>query len=197
MPYVFFDATYCKARVAGRVVSRRVVGATGVSADGRREVLGLDVGDSESEDFWTEFLLGLRDRGLHGVQLVISDAHRGLTNAIGAVFAGAAWRRCRVHFMRGMHLPRRTALLRLASCVLIETHDGWQVSDRYVSEASMAQLTPPAPTAVEPRRDTAEEVNRHRRPQDGMVSTNSQSNMRMSDTTPRGAPGHCGVSAQR
>jgi putative transposase len=100
MPYVFLDATYCKARVNGRVVSRAVVIATGVSADGRREVLGCDVGDSESEDFWTEFLRGLRDRGLHGVQLVISDAHRGLTNAIGTVCAGAAWQRCRVHFMR-------------------------------------------------------------------------------------------------
>src|SRR4051794_38620905 len=91
MPYVFLDATYCKARVGGRVVSRAVVIATGVSADGRREVLGCDVGDSESEEFWTEFLRSLRDRGLHGVQLVISDAHRGLTNAVGAVCAGAAW----------------------------------------------------------------------------------------------------------
>jgi putative transposase len=100
MPYVFLDATYCKARVNGRVMSRAVVIATGVSADGRREVLGVDVGDSETDDFWTEFLRGLRDRGLHGVQLVISDAHRGLTNAIGTVCAGAVWQRCRVHFMR-------------------------------------------------------------------------------------------------
>lgn len=100
MPYVFLDATYCKARINGRVVSRAVVIATGVTADGRREVLGCDVGDSENEDFWTEFLRSLRDRGLHGVQLVISDAHRGLVNAIGVVCAGAAWQRCRVHFMR-------------------------------------------------------------------------------------------------
>src|SRR6266568_1191841 len=99
-PYVFLDATYCKARVNGRVVSRAVVIATGVPADGRREVLGVDVGDSENEDFWTEFLRGLRERRLHGVQLVISDAHRGLTNAIGTVCAGAAWQRCRVYFMR-------------------------------------------------------------------------------------------------
>lgn len=62
VPYVFLDATYCKARVGGRVVSRAVVMATGVTADGRREVLGVDVGDSETEDFWTEFLRGLRDR---------------------------------------------------------------------------------------------------------------------------------------
>ena len=99
-PYVFLDATYCKARVNKRVVSQAVVIATGVSADGRREVLGCAVGDSETEDFWTEFLRGLRDRGLAGVQLVISDAHRGLTNAVTAVIAGAAWQRCRVHFMR-------------------------------------------------------------------------------------------------
>jgi putative transposase len=250
-PYVFLDATYCKARVNGRVVSRAVVIATGVTADGHREVLGVDVGDSENEDFWTEFLRSLRDRGLHGVQLVISDAHRGLTNAIGTVCAGAAWQRCRVHFMRNAlakvskghaemvaaairtifsqptgpgvrdhvevvaatleqqfpnvaallrdareditafadfpeahwrkiwstnplerlnkEVKRRTdvvgifpddaSLLRLSACVLIETHDEWQVSDRrYLSEASMAQLTPPAPTAIEPHTDTTEEV---------------------------------------
>jgi transposase-like protein len=250
-PYVFLDATYCKARVAGRVVSRAVVIATGVTADGHREVLGCDVGDSETEEFWTEFLRGLRDRGLHGVQLVISDAHRGLTNAIGVVCAGAAWQRCRVHFMRNAlakvskghaemvaaairtiftqptgtgvrshveivattldaqfpavaqllrdtkaditafadfpethwrkvwstnplerlnkEVKRRTdvvgifpddaSLLRLSSCVLIEAHDEWQVCDRrYLSEASMAQLTPPAPTALEARHDDQPEV---------------------------------------
>jgi putative transposase len=246
-PYVFLDATYCKARIGGRVVSQAVVIATGVTADGHREVLGVDVGDSETEDFWSEFLRSLRDRGLHGVQLVISDAHRGLVNAISAVCAGAAWQRCRVHFMRnalakvskghaemvaaairtiftqptgpgvrehvevvaGMleaqfpivaellrdareditafadfpeahwrkiwstnplerlnkEVKRRTdvvgifpdaaSLLRLAACVLIETHDEWQVSERrYLSEASMAQLTPPPPTALEGRHDT-------------------------------------------
>ena len=99
-PYVFLDATYCKARINHRVVSQAVVIATGVSADGRREVLGCDVGDSETEAFWTEFLRGLRDRGLGGVQLVISDSHRGLTNAAAAVLQGASWQRCRVHFMR-------------------------------------------------------------------------------------------------
>jgi len=99
-PYVFLDATYCKARVNKRVVSQAVVIATGVSADGRREVLGCAVGDSETEAFWTEFLRDLRDRGLGGVQLVISDSHRGLTNAVSTVLQGAAWQRCRVHFMR-------------------------------------------------------------------------------------------------
>ena len=101
-PYVFLDATYCKVRLAGRVVSQAVVIATGVSADGRREVLGCATGDSETEAFWTEFLRDLRDRGLGGVQLVISDAHRGLVNAIGAGFQGSSWQRCRVHFMRNV-----------------------------------------------------------------------------------------------
>jgi len=250
-PYVFLDATYCKARVNRRVVSRAVVIATGVAADGRREVLGCDVGDSENEVFWTDFLRGLRDRGLGGVQLVISDSHRGLTNAIGTVLTGAAWQRCRVHFMRNVlarvgkgqaemvaaairtvfaqptpdtvrdavgtvadtlnrqfpavammlrdareeitafadfpqahwrkiwstnplerlnkEVKRRTdvvgifpddpSLLRLASCVLIEAHDEWQVSDRrYLSEASMALLTPPAPTALPARTTDPGEV---------------------------------------
>lgn len=245
-PYVFLDATYCKARVGGRVVSRAVVIATGVTADGHRTVLGVSVGDSETEEFWTDFLRGLRDRGLAGVQLVASDAHRGLTASIAQVLSGAAWQRCRVHFMRNAlakvakghtemvaaairtiftqptgplvrdhvdltadllrerfpavadlldqakadltafadfpeahwrkiwstnplerpnkEVKRRTdvvgifpndqALLRLAACVLIEHHDEWQVSDRrYLSEASMAQLTPPAPTELEARRD--------------------------------------------
>lgn len=101
-PYVFLDATYCKARVNRRVVSQAVVIATGVTADGRREVLGFDVGDSEDGAFWTAFLRSLKARGLGGVQLVISDAHTGLKQAIGSVFLGAAWQRCRVHFLRNV-----------------------------------------------------------------------------------------------
>jgi putative transposase len=101
-PYVFVDATYCKVRTGGRVVSQAVVIATGVTADGRREVLGHAVGDSETEQFWTQFLRRLRDRGLSGVQLVVSDAHRGLRTAIATVLQGAAWQRCRVHFMRNV-----------------------------------------------------------------------------------------------
>jgi putative transposase len=239
-PYVFLDATYCHSRIGGdahgkggRVASRAVVIATGVRADGHREVLGSDVGDSEDEVFWTDFLRSLRARGLAGVQLVISDAHSGLKKAITKVLSGASWQRCRVHFMRNAlarvpkgqaewvaaairtifaqpdadlvraqvetvaaslqaqlplvatllrearedltafagfppaHwrkiwstnpverlnrevkrrtdvvgiFPNDTALLRLASCVLIEAHDEWQVSDRrYLSEESMAEL---------------------------------------------------------
>jgi putative transposase len=96
-PYVFLDATYCKARVDHRVVSQAVIVATGVSADGHREVLGFEVGDSEDGAFWTAFLRSLKTRGLSGVQLVISDAHAGLKNAIASVLLGASWQRCRVH----------------------------------------------------------------------------------------------------
>ncbi len=84
-PYVFLDATYCKARVNRRVVSQAVVIATGVAADGRREVLGFAVGDSEDGAFWTQFLRSLKARGLGGVQLVIADAHLGLRHAVSAV----------------------------------------------------------------------------------------------------------------
>jgi putative transposase len=101
-PYVFLDATYIKGRVRGRVVSRAVVIATGVTATGDREVLGIDVGDSEDGAFWTAFLKGLRARGLSGVKLVISDHHLGLKAAIAAVFLGSSWQRCRVHFMRNV-----------------------------------------------------------------------------------------------
>ena len=108
-PYVFLDATFCKARVGGdrrgrgsRVAAQAVVIATGVSADGRREVLGFDVGDSEAGAFWTAFLRSLKTRGLAGVQLVISDAHTGLKAAVGATLLGASWQRCRVHFGRNL-----------------------------------------------------------------------------------------------
>jgi putative transposase len=110
-PYVFLDATYLKGRVGGQVVSRAVVVATGVTATGDREVLGVAVGDSEDGAFWTAFLQGLRARGLAGVQLVISDHHLGLKAAIASVFIGAAWQRCRVHFMRNVlgRVPRASA----------------------------------------------------------------------------------------
>jgi transposase-like protein len=97
-PYVFLDATYCKARVNRRVISQAVVIATGVAADGHREVLGFAVGDSEDGAFWTAFLRTLKARGLAGTQLVIADAHTGLKAAISAVLLGASWQRCRVHW---------------------------------------------------------------------------------------------------
>jgi putative transposase len=101
-PYVFLDATYGKARVNHQIVSQAVVIATGITADGQREILGFAVGDSENKVFWTEFLRSLRARGLSGVRLVVSDAHTGLIAAIRMVFLGAAWQRCRVHFVRSV-----------------------------------------------------------------------------------------------
>jgi putative transposase len=96
-PYVYLDATYCKARVQHQIVSRAVVIATGITEDGGREVLGVMVGDSETEVFWTEFLRHLRERGLTGVRLVIGDHHLGLVKAIRKVMLGSAYQRCRVH----------------------------------------------------------------------------------------------------
>jgi len=98
-PYLWLDATYVKVREAGRIVSVAVTVAVGVNGDGRREVLGLAVGPSEAETFWTEFLRSLTRRGLRGVKLVISDAHEGLKTAVSKVLH-ATWQRCRVHFMR-------------------------------------------------------------------------------------------------
>ena len=110
-PYVFLDATFVKGRVRGRVVSRAIVVATGVTAQGDREVLGVDIGDTEIGAFWNAFLRSLRARGLAGVQLVISDHHAGLVSAIGSVMVGAAWQRCRVHFMRNVlaKVPKASA----------------------------------------------------------------------------------------
>ncbi len=99
-PYIWLDATYLKVRQNGRVVSMAVVIAIGVTAEGRREVLGLDVGPSEEEAFWQQFLRGLVERGLTGVRLVVSDAHAGLKRALTAILQGASWQRCRVHFVR-------------------------------------------------------------------------------------------------
>jgi putative transposase len=100
-PYVWLDATYVKARRNGRIVSVAVIIAVGVNGDGRREVLGMAIGASEAETFWTDFLRTLARRGLRGVKLVISDAHEGLKAAVAKVL-NASWQRCRIHFMRNV-----------------------------------------------------------------------------------------------
>jgi putative transposase len=111
-PYVYLDATYLNVRNhTGQVVSMAVVVATGIAADGSREVLGLDVGDSEDETFWRGFLTALKQLGLHGVRLVISDQHSGLVKALKRSFQGAGHQRCRVHFARNLlaHVPKSHA----------------------------------------------------------------------------------------
>jgi transposase-like protein len=100
-PYLWIDATYVKVRQAGRIVSVAVIVAVGVNSDGRREVLGLEIGPSEAETFWTAFLRKLARRGLRGVKLVISDAHEGIKAAVSKVLS-TTWQRCRVHFMRNV-----------------------------------------------------------------------------------------------
>jgi len=101
-PYVWFDATYEKVRQGARIVSQAAVVAVGVRDTGEKSVLGLAIGASETEAFWLEFCRSLSRRGLSGVQLVISDAHEGLRSALSQVFAGAAWQRCKVHFLRNV-----------------------------------------------------------------------------------------------
>jgi transposase-like protein len=98
-PYLWLDATYLKQREGGRIVSVAAIVAVAVNTDGKREIVGLHIGPSEAETFWSTFLKGLLRRGLHGVKLVISGAHEGLKAAIRRVFS-ASWQRCRVHWMR-------------------------------------------------------------------------------------------------
>ena len=100
-PYLWIDATYVKVRQNGRIISVAVIVAVGVNSDGRREVLGMEIGASEAETFWTAFLRKLARRGLRGVKLVISDSHEGIKAAVSKVLS-TTWQRCRVHFMRNV-----------------------------------------------------------------------------------------------
>jgi len=106
-PYLWLDATYLKVREGGRIVSIAAIIAVAVDGEGRREIVGLGLGPSEAETFWSTFLKGLLRRGLRGVRLAISDAHEGLKQAIAKVL-GATWQRCRVHWMRNAlaHVPK-------------------------------------------------------------------------------------------
>jgi transposase-like protein len=121
-PYLWLDATYVKVRQAGRIVSVAVIIAVGVNDDGRREVLGMTVGASEAETFWTEFLRSLARRGLRGVKLAISDAHEGLKAAVAKVLH-ATWQRCRVHTIRTQ------STIRLASGLASPRHRTMQYND--------------------------------------------------------------------
>jgi transposase-like protein len=144
-PYLWIDATYLKVRQAGRIVSVAVTMAVGVNSDGRREVLGMAIGASEAETFWTEFLRSLARRGLRGVKLVISDAHEGIKAAVARVF-NATWQRCRVHFARNAlahagRSGRRVVSAFIATAFVQETAEAAKVQWRKVAD----QLRPTVP----------------------------------------------------
>ncbi|MFA9432255.1 IS256 family transposase [Egicoccus sp. AB-alg2] len=148
--YVWLDATYLHVREHGQVVSKAVVIATGLRADGHREVLGVDVGDSENETFWTEFLRDLKERGLAGVKLVISDAHAGLKAAIRKVLQGSGWQRCRVHAMRNLLAVARSQQRAVISA-LIRTIFAQPDRDAAIGQlrSVVDQLTRIAPNVAE------------------------------------------------
>jgi putative transposase len=108
-PYLILDARYERIRENGTIQSRAVLIAIGINKEGRRCILGVELAQRESRNSWTEFLVGLRERGLHGVEFVVSDDHAGLKAAIREVMTDAAWQRCYVHFLRNAldYLPRR------------------------------------------------------------------------------------------
>lgn len=134
-PYLWLDATYIRVREGGRIISRAVIVAVAVNSDGRREILGIAVGPSEAETFWTGFLRSLADRGLRGIKLVIADDHKGLRAAASRVF-NATHQRCRVHWMRNAlaHAPAKNrgavaAMLKtiFAQETKAEAEKQWQV----------------------------------------------------------------------
>jgi transposase-like protein len=144
-PYLWIDATYVKVRQAGRFVSVAVIVAVGVNSDGRREVLGMDIGPSEAEPFWTDFLRKLTRRGLRGVKLVISDGHEGIKAAVAKVLH-ATWQRCRVHFMRNAlahasRQGRRVASAFIATAFAQDDAEAARVQWRKVAD----QLRPKVP----------------------------------------------------
>ncbi len=150
-PYLFLDATYVKAHEGARVVSKAIIVATGVAADGNREVLGLAVGDSEDRAFWTAFLRSLRARGLAGVRLVISDAHEGLKHSIERVMLGSSWQRCRVHFLRNVlaKVPKGSAeMVAAAIRTVFAQPDAAAVADQLASIAEKLGRQFPAVEAM-------------------------------------------------
>ena len=144
-PYIWIDATYLKVRRGGRVVSVAVIIAVGVNTKGRREVLGMEVGPSEAEPIWTEFLRKLTRRGLRGVKLVISDGHEGIKASVAKVL-NATWQRCRVHFMRNVlthagRQGRRVASAFIATAFAQETPEAASTQWRAVAD----QIRPKVP----------------------------------------------------
>jgi putative transposase len=144
-PYIWIDATYLKVRRGGRIVSVAIIIAVGVNSDGRREVLGMEIGTSEAEPIWTEFLRKLTRRGLRGVKLVVSDAHEGIKAAVSKVLC-ATWQRCRVHFMRNVlahsgKSGRRVVAAFIATAFAQETPEAASTQWRTVAD----QIRPKVP----------------------------------------------------
>lgn len=139
-PYVWLDAIYVKVRENHRIVSKAAVIAIGVRETGEREILGLEIGGSEDEPFWTQFLRSLVARGLSGVELVISDAHAGLTAAVAKVMSGASWQRCRVHFMRNVltHVPKGDKSMAAAAIRTIFAQPTAETAHRQLEEVAKA-----------------------------------------------------------
>jgi putative transposase len=144
-PYLWIDATYVKVRQNGRIVSVAVIVAVGVNTDGKREVLGMDIGASEAETFWTAFLRKLTRRGLRGVKLAISDAHEGIKAAVSKLLC-ASWQRCRVHFMRNAlahagKSGRRVASAFIATAFAQETPEAARQQWRAVADQIRPKVT--------------------------------------------------------
>lgn len=157
-PYLWIDATYLKVRQAGRIVSVAVIIAVGVNGDGRREVLGMAIGSSEAEVFWTAFLRSLARRGLRGVKLVVSDAHEGIKASVSKLF-NATWQRCRVHFARNAlahagKSGRRVVSAFIATAFAQETAEAASVQWRKVAD----QLRPTVPKLATFMDDTEQDV---------------------------------------
>jgi len=141
-PYVWLDALYVKVRVNHRIVSQAVVMAIGVRETGERALLGFAVGASEDAAFWLSFLRSLVQRGLRGVQLVISDSHEGLKAALSQVLAGATWQRCRVHFMRNVlaHIPHGDKSMIAAALRTFFAQPNRQAAGQQLQEVVRAML---------------------------------------------------------
>ena len=158
-PYLWLDALTQKVREGGRVVNVCVVVATAVNGHGQREVLGLDCGASEDGAFWLSFLRGLTARGLSGVQLVISDAHQGLKDAIAAIFAGAAWQRCRTHFARNLLTRVPKSAQPMVATIVRSIFEQPSAEEVWAQHARVvAQLEPRFPDAARMLADAAHEV---------------------------------------
>lgn len=157
-PYLWLDAKVEKVRDGGRVVRKALVLAYAVHESGYREVIGLDVGEAETEAFWRSFLRGLVERGLGGVRLVVSDAHAGLKKAIAQVL-GCPWQRCTVHFVRNMHQHCRPAQRGLVSAALREVFnaDSRSQARERVSEV-IARLRGPAPKVAQLLEDAEQDL---------------------------------------